>query len=195
MSERKTTEELAALLAGCVVAGLPVPRESSTLEARAAFLRWQHAASKADYCGLNGFGVFPFDLPEVGSHREFNGWRYTVISSRWGREAQNDKVEYNLILFRGQSTKEQNMATMYGAGVIFTDPEIAEVFTEQDSPDKARITALQKAKLTGHEPKLAYWTTDDGDQVMLWPSEERMSVATYNERFPDDVRFRDPETL
>jgi hypothetical protein len=87
------------------------------------------------------------------------------------------------------------MTTMYGAGVIFTDPDIDEVFTEQDNPNKARVTALQKAKLTGHEPKLVYWTTDSGDQVMLWPSEERMSVATYNERFPDDPRFRDPETL
>lgn len=87
------------------------------------------------------------------------------------------------------------MTTMYGAGVIFTDPDIPETFTEQDEPEKARVTALQKAKLTGHEPKLVYWSTDDGDKIMLWPSEERMSWREYNERFPDDPRFQDPEDL
>lgn len=85
--------------------------------------------------------------------------------------------------------------TMYGAGVVFVDPEVKEVFTEQDAPDKARITALQKAKLTGHEPKLVYWTSDHGDRIMLWPSMDQMSYAEYNERFPDDPRFQDPERL
>lgn len=85
--------------------------------------------------------------------------------------------------------------TMYGAGVVFVDPDVPEVFTEQDGSEKARITALQKARLTGHEPKLVYYTTDHGDRIMLWPSEERMSWDEYNERFPDDPRFRDPETL
>ena len=91
--------------------------------------------------------------------------------------------------------EEKRVSTMYGAGVVFTDPEVQEIYTEQDDPEKARITALQKTKLTGHEPKLVYWTTDDGDKIMLWPSEERMSYREYTERFPDDPRFQDPERL
>jgi hypothetical protein len=87
------------------------------------------------------------------------------------------------------------VTTMYGAGVVFVDPDIPEMVTERDDPEKARITALQMAKITGHEPKLVYWRTGDGDKIMLWPSEERMSMREYNERFPDDPRFQDPENL
>jgi hypothetical protein len=83
----------------------------------------------------------------------------------------------------------------YSAFVCFTNRELPEVSTEEDSPDKARIYALQKAKLTGHEPAFVSWTTEDGDMVELWPSGERMSTGTYNERFPDDMRFRDSEAI
>jgi hypothetical protein len=193
VSERKTTEELAALLAGCVVAGLPVPRESSVLDVRAAFLAWRHAASQDDYRGISGFGVFPFDLPEVGSALEVNGDQFDVLTSRWGRKAEGDRVEYNLILRK--STKEQSMA-VYGAFVCFTNRDLPEVAAEEDSPDKARVYALQKAKLTGNEPAFVSWATDDGDMVELWPSGERMSTSAYSERFPDDARrFRGSETV
>ena len=87
------------------------------------------------------------------------------------------------------------MTDLYGAGVVFTDPDVPEIYVEEDGSEKARITALQKAKLTGHEPKLVFYTTDDGDKIMLWPSEERMSWDEYNLRFPDDPRFMDPERL
>jgi hypothetical protein len=194
VTERKTTEELAALLAGVLNAGLPVPRESSTLEMKAAFMLWRHNASQADYRGIQGFGVFPFDLPEVGSEVVAGGFDCEVIASRWGRRCEGDHVEYDMIVRRGRK-KEKSMTTKYGASVRFTDHDIPEVYVEEDSPDKARTYALQKAKLTGNEPELVNWATDDGDQVMLWPSQERMSVQAYNERFPDDVRFRDPETL
>lgn len=193
MTERKTTEELAALLAGCLAAGLTVPRESSVLEVRAAFLLWRHNAGQADYRGIQGLGVFPFDLPEIGSTMEIQGKSFEILTSRWGRESEGDRVEYNLIV-KEQSTKEEDM-TMYGAFVCFKDRELNEVYVEEDSPDKARTYALQKAKLTGNEPAFVSWATDDGDLVELWPSGERMSTDTYNERFPDDVRFRDPETL
>lgn len=85
--------------------------------------------------------------------------------------------------------------TMYGAFVCFANRELPEVYVEEDSPDKARTFALQKAKLTGNEPAFVSWSTDDRDMVELWPSGERMSTDTYNERFPDDLRFRDPEAL
>jgi hypothetical protein len=84
---------------------------------------------------------------------------------------------------------------MYGAFVCFENRDLPEVYTEEDSPEKARAFALQKAKLTGNEPAFVSWATDEGDMVELWASGERMSTDAYNERFPDDVRFRDPETL
>lgn len=193
MTERRTTDDLAAFLAGTWAAGLPVPRESSTLEVKAAFLLWQNALVKDDYQGISGMGVYPFDLPEVGSTLMIEGQAFTVLTSRWDRESEGDRVQYNLIVRKGQ---ESNGVTVkYGASVRFTDPDVPEIYVEEDGPDKARITALQKAKLTGHEPRDVHWATDDGDQIMLWPSQERMSVQAYNEKFPDDVRYRDPETL
>lgn len=70
----------------------------------------------------------------------------------------------------------------YTATVHFTDPERDPVIVEEDNPDKARIYALQHAKLTGAAPHRVEWQTQGEDQVMLWPSEERMSRATYQER-------------
>lgn len=70
----------------------------------------------------------------------------------------------------------------FTATVHFTDPDIEPVAVEEDNPDKARIYALQQAKLTGHEPERVVWQTQGQDQVMLWPSQEQMSVATYEER-------------
>jgi hypothetical protein len=182
MSERKTTEELAALLAGCVVAGVPVPRESSTLEARAAFLRWQHDASKHDYSGISGFGVFPFDLPEVGSQLVIDGAPHLILSSRWGRESEGDRVQYNLIVRREEATQEDALMRKFTATVHFTDSDLDPVIVEEDNPDKARIYALQKAKLTGNEPERVEWETPGQPQVMLWPSQEQMSVEAYRER-------------
>jgi hypothetical protein len=70
----------------------------------------------------------------------------------------------------------------YTATVHFTDPELEPVKVEEDNPDKARIYALQHAKLTGAEPQRVEWQTQGEDQVMLWPSQEQMSAATYRER-------------
>jgi hypothetical protein len=181
VSERKTTEELAALLAGCVVAGVPVPRESSTLEARAAFLRWQHDASKHDYRGIQGFGVFPFDLPEVGSQLVIDGAPHLILSSRWGRESEGDRVQYNLIV-RREEPQEDVLMRKFTATVHFTNPELDPVEVKEDNPDKARIYALQKAKLTGNEPERVEWETEGQKQVTLWPSGEQMSVDAYRER-------------
>jgi hypothetical protein len=83
--------------------------------------------------------------------------------------------------------------TMYCAFVCFENRELPEVYVEADTPYKARTGALQKAKLTGNEPAFVSWSTDGRDMVELWSSGERMSTDTYNERFPDDMRFRDPE--
>lgn len=182
MRERRTTEELAALLAGMLATGLPVPRESSTLEARAAFLAWQHAASKDDYRGIQGFGVYPLDLPEVGSTLLFDGEPFRVLSSRWGRESEGDRVEYNLVVQREEAPLEDVFMRKFTATVHFTDPKVEPVEVEEDNPDKARVYALQKAKLTGHEPERVEWETQGQKQVMLWPSQEQMSVETYRER-------------
>jgi len=70
----------------------------------------------------------------------------------------------------------------FTATVHFTDPDLDPITVEEDNPDKARIYALQHAKLTGHEPQRVQWETLGEDQVMLWPSQEQMSVATYRER-------------
>jgi hypothetical protein len=182
VSERKTIEELAALLAGVMTAGLPVPRESSALEVRAALLRWQHDASKHDYSGINGFGVFPFDLPEVGSELKIDGVPYRILSSRWGRESEGDRVEYNLIVRREDAVQEDVFMRKFKATVHFTDPALGPVTVEEDNPDKARIYALQQAKLTGNEPEHVEWETRGQSQVLLWPSGEQMSIDAYRER-------------
>lgn len=74
------------------------------------------------------------------------------------------------------------MSRSFTATVYFTDPELDPIKVAEDNPDKARVYALQKAKLTGHEPDRVHWQTQGQDQVMLWPSQEQMSVATYEER-------------
>lgn len=74
------------------------------------------------------------------------------------------------------------MVQKFTATVHFTDPGIEPVEVEEDNPDKARVYALQKAKLTGHEPERVEWETQGQKQVMLWPSQEQMSLDTYRER-------------
>lgn len=70
----------------------------------------------------------------------------------------------------------------FTATVYFTDPDLDVVTVEEDNPDKARIYALQQAKLTGNEPDRVEWQTQGQDQVLLWPSGEQMSIDTYRER-------------
>ena len=74
------------------------------------------------------------------------------------------------------------MPRRFTATVHFTNPDLDPVEVEEDNPDKARIYALQKAKLTGNEPERVEWQTEGQSQVMLWPSQEQMSVDTYRER-------------
>lgn len=58
----------------------------------------------------------------------------------------------------------------FAAVVDFTDD--GEVLRhEAEDPDKARIEALQKAKLTGREPRRVRWETEDGDREMSWPDQ------------------------
>lgn len=70
----------------------------------------------------------------------------------------------------------------FTATVYFTNPDVAPITEEEETPDKARIYALQHAKLTGAQPERVVWQTEGQDQVMLWPSQEQMSLATYEER-------------
>jgi hypothetical protein len=74
------------------------------------------------------------------------------------------------------------MDRKFTATVHFTDSDLDPVTVEEDNPDKARIYALQKAKLTGNEPERVEWETPGQPQVMLWPSQEQMSVEAYRER-------------
>jgi hypothetical protein len=74
------------------------------------------------------------------------------------------------------------MDRKFTATVHFTDSDLDPVTVEEDNPDKARIYALQKAKLTGNEPERVEWETSGQPQVMLWPSQEQMSVEAYRER-------------
>jgi hypothetical protein len=74
------------------------------------------------------------------------------------------------------------MSRVYGARVLFTDKGEA-LMHNTDGSDKARIEALQKAKLSGREPEVVFWDTDDEPMAMLWPSEERMSRTEYERRY------------
>ena len=67
----------------------------------------------------------------------------------------------------------------YSATVRFTDPEREDLFHTADTPDKARIEALQKAKLTGAEPEVVFWDTDGEQLAMTWPDEVRTTRAEY----------------
>jgi hypothetical protein len=58
----------------------------------------------------------------------------------------------------------------YAAVVDFTDGG-DRLRHEAEEPDKARIEALQKAKLTGREPQTVRWETPDGDRAMSWPDQ------------------------
>lgn len=72
--------------------------------------------------------------------------------------------------------------SVYGARVLFTDYGDALLHNGEDS-DKVRIEALQKAKLTGREPKVVFWDTDDGAQAMTWPEQVRMSREDYESKY------------
>jgi hypothetical protein len=84
-------------------------------------------------------------------------------------------MERREYVLRERKTKPMRV---YGARVLFTDHGDALMHNGEE-PDKVRIEALQKAKLTGREPTVVFWDTDDGTQAMTWPEGECMSREDY----------------
>jgi hypothetical protein len=72
--------------------------------------------------------------------------------------------------------------SVYGARVLFTDDGAALLHNGED-PDKVRIEALQKAKLTGREPKVVFWDTEDEVMAMTWPAQDRMTREAWMDRY------------
>jgi hypothetical protein len=75
----------------------------------------------------------------------------------------------------------------YVATVHFINDSREPLVHQADSSDKARIEALQKAKLTGHEPKSVVYDTDAGMRALDWATGETLSRDEYHHRFfPED---------
>lgn len=66
----------------------------------------------------------------------------------------------------------------YSARVEFTTGEAH--FHSDTDPDRARIEALQKAKLTGREIEVVFWEDDCGcTWAMTWPDQKILTEAEY----------------
>ena len=74
----------------------------------------------------------------------------------------------------------------YGARVKFTDGG-EDLTLDAETPDKARIEALQKAKLSGRTPEVVLYDTDDEVLAYLYESGQTMPKDVYKARYTTGI--------
>lgn len=104
------------------------------------------------------------------------GIAYDLGSSRRVRLIDGTELDWDEFLAE-KGLKDEGVKR-YSARVEFTTGEA--LFHTETDPDRARIEALQKAKLTGREPEAVIWEDEDSRTwAMTWPDQKIMTEAEY----------------